>query len=769
MSQEDSNNIPPTIPPETQRQRWLKYGGNVVIVSLIVIALAVVMVYASERKGIRRFDTTAAGLYSLKPQTLHVLKENKQKITIISLYTTAKQTQGGVNETADEANGVSPIDKPAAVSDLLDEYRNASSNISIEVIDPQKNPGKRDDLIKDVMKNYGGEVDKYKGFTSSLQGRYDEIIKLCGEESDRVAATLNQFQSQGGEIDIRLYLQFSGAFNTMGDERDLLKDNEATDFQDRLSLKVPDYKSAVEKSTERMQTLSRKMTQLIQLYGESKDNKAIPKVLRDYMASAIPHCVEVKTKADDLIAAGKNLGDLKLDTLRDALQKENSILVRGETEWRLIPFEKVWKTDIRSQTSGKARPVFSGEQMITTAILSLDQKTKPKVCFVRNGGGPLTGPRQTFGSIAGRLRDYNFEVQEKDLSGTYAEQYMQQMQQMQMQGQMMPPLPPEPTDAEIEDSTWVVLDLPSQMSTPSMAEKIADHLKNGHHYTDGNKVAGGSAFVMVIKGGDSSNPMITLDDLKPALDPWGITLRTDAIAVHKKIPYEGAPPNNLMQRAPHMPEVFTITEWGDHPITAPMQSLMGLLLAAVPVEVKPADGVTASSLMPVPGAPNNPECWGEVDLSTIEPGPDAPDSSGPKFHTGDKDPKKNDIAPPLFAAAAAEKSGARLVCTGSGISLIGAAGETEAGPVDMPDEELMEKKRIYAPQFPGSAEFFMNSCFWLSHQEPMIAISPAAMNVSRIREIKPGLLKFWHIGVLLIGLPGLVVIAGAMTYYTRQS
>ena len=758
MSQEESN-----IPPETQRQRWLKYGGNVVLVSIIVIALAVLMIYVSQRKGIRRIDTTAAGLYSLKPQTLHVIKENKQKITIISLYTTATQTQGGVNDAADEAAGITPIDKPAVVSDLLDEYRNAGANISTEVIDPKKNPGKSDDLIKDVLKNYGGEVEKYKSFTSTLQGRYDAIIKLCSEESDRVSEALNKSQGQGNDIDLGLYIQLRGAFSTMGSESDALKENEADDFQNRLALKVPDYKIAVERTTERMQSLSKLLSQVVLKYTAAKDIKSVPPALRDYMIQAIPHCNEIKGLADDLVTAGKNLGDLKLDTLRDALQKENSILVRGETEWRLIPFEKVWKTDIRTQ-SGKARPVFSGEQMITTAILSLNQKSKSKVCFVRNGGAPLSGPRGPFSSIADRLRDYNFDVQEKDLSGTYAEEMMRRMQ---MQGQMMPP-PQDPTDAEIEDSTWIVLNLPSESTAQSMADKLADHLKNGHHWLDGKKSDGGSAFVMFVKT-DPGNPMYTLDDLKPALEPWGITARTDAMAVHKRVKYEGEAGGSFVDQASHEPFVFTCTDWGDHMITNPMQSLMGLLLFTTPIELKPTNGVTATSLIPVPGAPSSLDSWGEVDASTIAPSSDSAED-GPKYHTGDKDPKKNDIPSPLFAGAVAEKSGARIVCMGSGISLFGMSGATRMGGtfVDLEDSSLMEKKRIYAPQFPGSAEFFMNSCFWLSHQEPMIAISPAAMNVSRIREIKPGLLKFWHIGVLLVGLPGLVILTGAMAYYTRQ-
>ena len=43
--------------------------------------------------------------------------------------------------------------------------------------------------------------------------------------------------------------------------------------------------------------------------------------------------------------------------------------------------------------------------------------------------------------------------------------------------------------------------------------------------------------------------------------------------------------------------------------------------------------------------------------------------------------------------------------------------------------------------------------FWLAKMEPMIAISPAAMEVSRIEPMSPGVQGFWRTGVLLVGLP----------------
>jgi hypothetical protein len=51
--------------------------------------------------------------------------------------------------------------------------------------------------------------------------------------------------------------------------------------------------------------------------------------------------------------------------------------------------------------------------------------------------------------------------------------------------------------------------------------------------------------------------------------------------------------------------------------------------------------------------------------------------------------------------------------------------------------------------------------------EPMIAISPAAMDVSRIAAMSKGTKRFWDI-TLVAGLPLLVGLAGVLMYIRRR-
>src|SRR5207247_3907190 len=71
--------------PDTQHQRWLKYGSNVVLVSIIVIVLAGLLVYLAQFRS-KRVDMTAMRVYSLKPQTLNLIHAVKSPIRL-SVFT----------------------------------------------------------------------------------------------------------------------------------------------------------------------------------------------------------------------------------------------------------------------------------------------------------------------------------------------------------------------------------------------------------------------------------------------------------------------------------------------------------------------------------------------------------------------------------------------------------------------------------------------------------------------------------------------------------
>jgi hypothetical protein len=156
--------------------------------------------------------------------------------------------------------------------------------------------------------------------------------------------------------------------------------------------------------------------------------------------------------------------------------------------------------------------------------------------------------------------------------------------------------------------------------------------------------------------------------------------------------------------------------------------------------------VKATPLLPLP---NTPPSWGESEFDSID------SEGGPK--RGD-----NDLAPPLFAGAAAEKSG------GGRLVVVGAAQSFTNDIANLPDVEATRAQKRFVARFPGNAEFFANAIFWLAHRDTLIAISPAAMEVPRIRDMSDAALTGWRVGVLLVGLPLAVVAAGVMVFFARR-
>jgi hypothetical protein len=230
---------------------------------------------------------------------------------------------------------------------------------------------------------------------------------------------------------------------------------------------------------------------------------------------------------------------------------------------------------------------------------------------------------------------------------------------------------------------------------------------------------------------------------------------TDTVAVHAPVKSSGpaGESGDLLDEAERRyPVVFLMRHYGDAALARPVESLDGLMLPLLIVQTHSVPGYTTAPLLPVPDAP---PAWATRDLDKVMSG-----ASGGNWAelTG---PGPNDLKQPLYAGAAIQsQSGGRLVVLGS---LQFATDEL----LNEPDREL-SRRGIFVSRFPGNAEIFQNAVFWASKMDTMLAISPNAMQVSRIRPMSAAALAAWHWGVLIGGLPALVLAAGVVTYLRRR-
>jgi hypothetical protein len=701
-------------PPESQKERWLKYGANVLLSSIVVIVLAVLVTYLAQAHA-GRIDTTLGGSQSLRPQTLDFIKENKKQVTIVALYPKLK------SESREQ-------DYYRPVADLLNDYASKGKNISVELFDPNTDKDRLNKLIADVTNKYGGEVKEYKALVTDLANQNTALKKYAVDEEAKLSA-LPQTQDEGLQQNIlgaRATLQRIAA----------LVDGLQKAIDGDLEQPIPSYKDAAD-GAQVVYTQAQAFMNLIstRVLEGFKQDPTVPQAYKDYAPDAEAREADAAKIVNDVLDRIGKLPPLKeLDEFRQQLTSK-SIIVMAEGGYKILQFSDLWKIPEHSRVLGSSdaapRLSFGGEQQVTSAIAQLDNPTKQMVVFVRSGGPPWTmstGMQEPqLASIADRLREYNFDVQEKDAGG--------QPSNPEMTG-------PEPTDEQMKAAIWIVIRSPQdqQMGPSPLGSMLDKHLKDG-----------GSAMVMLMPSGDA---------MADVLSQWGITAKTDFIVMHEPQQSGGRRStdslDSILQTVQH---VFLLNEYGNHPITAPLNGLGFLTFYNCPVSVSstPPPFVKVTPLLPVPLLPH---AWGESDLQKLMNG-----RGGERFIFNPKaDPEgghpvadmDNTAASRLYFGAAAEKTGGgRLVVVGS---FLFATNQI----VNIRDD------RSDVERLPGNSEFMADSILWLGHEDQMLAISPHALETARIMEISPVQRAIWSIGVLTIGLPLLVVLAGLMVYVRRR-
>lgn len=725
MPQQQSNP-----PPQTQKQRWVRYGVNVAVACIVVIVLVGLLTYGAQnltrRFGLRS-DTTAGSVHSLKPQSLNILKDLHQKIRLVGLY--PNPTQKYQQQNSPEAQKYYRF-----VSDLLQEYAQAGNQVTAEMIDPVAEPSKVDQLITQVSQEYGKGAKPYQDALGEFSGLVDQIKAFAADQSKQLADLPLKGLKDG---DLSQTMQLAAA--TVEGFPDLLRQS-ADQISDDLKQKLPDYQGLSSQVQQNLDQLSRMLARVAEDFTKIKDQADAPQAIRKYAATAAPAFAGINKKVEDYSKKLKGLGQLKqLDTFRENL-KSRSILVLGEHDMRIIPFDQVWTapkniSGMDVEQVGRSLR-FAGEQQVSTAIAALEQKTPTKVVFIRPGGPPLTSAGSLFeeagplSDIAAQLKQYNFDVMEKDISGQWA-------MQAQMQRR---PVAPEPSDADIKDAIWVVLSFAPKMGRQGpnpLGPKLEEHLKQG-----------GSALVLFF-------PMA--DNLSDALKPYGVTARTDLVAMHEAISSRGSSTSDMLENAQRMPVVFVTRNYGDHPLAKPLASLASLLSPIIPVQVSQEAKYDVTPLIPIPRTPMS---WGESDVNDALQNKPVEYKPAQGAEGGDL---PNTQADPLYAGAAVQAKdgkGGRLVVLGS---LQFAMNQI----LEIPDQEML-KRGVVAAQFPGNAELFENSIFWLARMKSMLAISPEALQISRIVPMSDGQLAWWRWGVLIVIIPLAVVLCGAGVYLKRR-
>ncbi len=383
--------------------------------------------------------------------------------------------------------------------------------------------------------------------------------------------------------------------------------------------------------------------------------------------------------------------------------------------------KRSWKLPevLSRDAGGIPEPMFQGEERLTGALISLGLEEHPLVVFVYSGGTPPLSARGGYSQVADRLRKLNFEITQ-----------WSPVPQPGPMGQPAAPTPP-PQPKPGQKAVWVVLPMalgnpmdPSAGTGNAQVVKLLEDKLN----------AGDSAMDMVgYTGPTMGEPSPLLD----VLGQWGIGAQTDRMVMHEVV---------VAQKAPQVDTQLMADQWSsDLPITKALAGMRGIFAYLTPLQLdlKTAEknGVQLWPLVQFTGE----DMWAERNV-------DARKAGGIT-----KDPAT--AGGPFIAAVAAAKHDTRLIVVGDQywatdqITTYGTLGEGSA--------------ELTGALFPGNSELFVNSMYWLSGLDRLIAASARSQDIRRIKPMRRSSLIALEL-TLLGGMPLAAAAAGVVVWMIRR-
>src|SRR5512140_2026006 len=119
---------------EVVHKRQVKYGAYAAVYTAVVLAVLILVNWGVNKYVTKSWDLTATKRFSLSDQTRKIVRELKAPVQIYYFDKKAKFDQA---------------------RDLLEQYNGLSSKLSVDYVDPDREPGRAREL---QVKTYGSIV-----------------------------------------------------------------------------------------------------------------------------------------------------------------------------------------------------------------------------------------------------------------------------------------------------------------------------------------------------------------------------------------------------------------------------------------------------------------------------------------------------------------------------------------------------------------------------------------------------------------------------------
>jgi len=711
--------VPPP-PPEvglSRSQRWTRFGSNVAVALVLATILVVAAVWLSSvlLRGRARSDWTASGRFSLSDRSKAILKGLDTDIKLYFVY----PNPAGYRYENPEAQR-SDLIEYERLGDLVESYDLAAGRISVERVDPL-NPVQADACLAGLRETFSegfarkkellGEFAAFRKELDAFISKELETLQAFGTlEPPPPAGLLQSLTSAANELvtlskkaQLQLLGKMFGADLSPADEAATLDEAKALTAAVVEGFKIfPDFYARILEAGE-----------------EGKLGGPVPEAVKTFLQTASDRYKPLREKAAALQEKVTGRTEEKFDEIEQRLQQRSKfVLVRGPADVKVLGPEEFWARRPGMEEGGQG--VFSGERILTAAVLSLARPEKPAILFVTHGS-PASDWGGAYAQLARRLEGLNFIVQDWDLARG---------------GEMPTP----------EHMTFPVLVLIPPQANPRMPPPSPEAWAPAL-----DAVAKGTPAIVLAEPASMMSPTVPYRDL---FEMFGVEARFDAVAVHRRVV-----DNRGTEKA--IPQIV-ITNYPDHAITVPVGALPTLLRTAMPVmpKDKAPEGITVAPIMFLS---TGPDFWADTVAFQVMRGEAERDEADDLIPTRER-------PVPLAVAVTRE-----LPKEGSGGEAAGEAPqETEPrvqrlvvfGDSDFAQDRIaFYRDMLGREMFPGNAEVFLGAVLWAAGQDDLIAVGPETMEARRLGEI-PGLLAMQ---IVLIGvLPALVGIAGVVVLVLRR-
>ncbi len=694
----------------SQSQRRATYGLNVTVaivaaLGLVILVNAIAAIYL---KQFSPLDLTATGAYGLAPQTRKVLGDLKHDYRIVTIF------RSGDPDTA-------PYIRQAG--DLIDLYARQSSHIQVEHINPDLEAGRLEQFLGVIADRYKTALQPTRTAIEGSLTVLNTVSKKAAEHRDLINALLQGNTVPEGKLHEELVnaLQAFGRMSSDIDKQD-------QDLHRRLDETLPAYSSIRDALEQYLTQLDDKVyAVLIRQFEQAVRQDKVPDSVKEQLLKMNAQFGDLRKQVEQSIAdlraaAQDNTRPVReYDDVRDSINSSsNPVVVVGPHDVKVIGLESMFRLGAVNKAKPGEQPnvLFLGEDKLTGTLVSMMLTQPPLVVLVSTGQQPALGPNGQYNTVAGRLRNMNFDVRSWSPTG-----------QMGPMGQPQPAGPP-PEPQPGQKAVWILLPTmpsrnPMDMGGGPGVQQAAELLQK--RLQDGDGV-----MLMLSVSPSAGFGAAAPDPAAQIASSWGITPQLDRVILRQFTNPDGSTyPSNQ----------FTLTTWPTAlPITKALEGIRGLFLNASPLTLaaKPPAGTQVWPLARITGS----DLWAQTDLS----------AQNPKL-----DPKT--AAPSFTVAAAAERDHARLVVVADPlwatdtVTNYGVLGPGTA--------------QNFGAAFPGNTEFFVNSVNWLAHLDQLIAASARVQDIRRIgalsRTAQQGI--YWG---LLAGLPLLALVAGLGVWLVRR-